>query len=219
MASFLRGLRQEVAGHGGRPRVRHPYTVHIASTDGAPNDIDGDLTAHWQDDDTIYEVERVIRAERVGQRYKIWFKWKNSDDHTWRWWSEMRKELVDGNPLIQEMATAVDAERDRYNDAYGNHDEFDEHLLPEAEVDAPRDAATPPDEEDHTVDDGLTIAQRRRPRRAHTARVTHVAASTFLQAWAYSKLCAAKAVVEDDFTLPGDWPSIANLAAGAVEAY
>ena len=37
------------------------------------------------------------------------------------------------------------------------------------------------DAEDHTVDDGLTIAQRRRPRKAHTARVTHVAALAFLQ--------------------------------------
>ena len=69
------------------------------------------------------------------------------------------------------------------------------------------------------MDDGLTIAQRRRPRKAHTAQVTHVAASAFLQAWAYSKLCAANAVVEDDFTLSDDWPSIANLAACVVEAY
>ena len=130
----------------------------------------------------------------------------------------MRKELTDGNPLIQEMATAVDAERDRYNAAYGNHDEFDEHLQPAAETDAPRDVVNPPDEEDHTVDDGLTIAQRRRPRKAHTAQVTHVAASAFLQTWAYSKLCAAKAVVEDDFTCVDDWPSIASLIACAVEA-
>ena len=116
------------------------------------------------------------------------------------------------------MATAVDAERDRYNAAYGNHDEFDEHLQPAAETDAPRDVVNPPDEEDHTVDDGLTIAQRRRPRKAHTAQVTHVAASAFLQTWAYSKLCAAKAVVEDDFTCVDDWPSIASLIACAVEA-
>ena len=27
------------------------------------------------------------------QRYKIWFKWVGSDDHTWRWWSEIRKGL------------------------------------------------------------------------------------------------------------------------------
>ena len=94
----------------------------------ASNDIDGDLTAHWQNDDTVYDVERVIRAERVGQRYKIWFKWVGSDDHTWRWWSEIRKELTDDNPLLQEISAAADAERDRYNAAYGNHDEFDEHL-------------------------------------------------------------------------------------------
>ena len=63
------------------------------------------------------------------------------------------------------------------------------------------DIATPEVEEDHTIDDGLTIAQRRRPRKAHTTQ-GHMAAITYLQAWAYSKLCAAKAVVEDDFTLP-----------------
>ena len=51
----------------------------------------------------------------------------------------------------------------------------------------------------------------------HTARATHVAAITFLQAWAYSRLSAAKAVVEDDFTLSDDWPSIANLTACVAE--
>ena len=31
----------------------------------------------------------------------------------------------------------------------------------------------------------------------------------------YSKLCAAKAVVEDDFTLPDTWPSIVSLVTCA----
>ena len=76
------------------------------------------------------------------------------------------------------------------------------------------DIATPEVEEDHTIDDGLTIAQRRRPRKAHTTQ-GHMAAITYLQAWAYSKLCAAKAVVEDDFTLPDTWPSIMSLVTCA----
>ena len=125
-----------------------------------------------------------------------------SDDHTWRWWSEIRKELTDDNPLLQEISAAVSAERDRYNAAYGNHDEFDEQLQSAAAPETSHnDIATPEVEEDHTIDDGLTIAQRRRPRKAHTTQ-GHMAAITYLQAWAYSKLCAAKAVVEDDFTLP-----------------
>ena len=122
---------------------------------------------------------------------------------------------TDDNPLLQEISAAVDAERDRYNAAYGNHDEFDEQLQSAAVPEAPHnDIATPEAEEDHTVDDGLTIAQRRRPRKAHTTQ-GHMAAITYLQAWAYSKLCAAKAVVEDDFTLPDTWPSIVSLVTCA----
>ena len=152
--------------------------------------------------------------ERVGQRYKIWFKWVGSDDHTWRWWSEIRKELTEDNPLLQEISAAVSAERDRYNAAYGNHDEFDEQLQPTAAPETSHnDIATPEVEEDHTIDDGLTIAQRRRPRKAHTTQ-GHMAAITYLQAWAYSKLCAAKAVVEDDFTLPDTWPSMVPSGQG-----
>ena len=70
----------------------------------------------------------------------------------------------------------MNAERDRYNAAYGNHNEFDEHLPSTAAPGAPRDDITTPEaEEDHTVDDGLTIAQRRRPRKAHVTR-GHMAA-------------------------------------------
>ena len=42
-----------------------------------------------------------------------------------------------------------------------NHDEFDEHLQPTAETDVHRDATALYDAEDYTIDDGLTIAQRR----------------------------------------------------------
>ena len=42
-----------------------------------------------------------------------------------------------------------------------NHDEFDEHLQPTAETDVHRDATALSDAEDYTIDDGLTIAQRR----------------------------------------------------------
>ena len=44
-----------------------------------------------------------------------------------------------------------------------------------------------------------------------------VAPPSSVQAWAYSRLSAAKAVVEDDFTLSDDWPSIANLTACVAE--
>ena len=48
------------------------------------------------------------------------------------------------------ISAAVSAERDRYNAAYGNHDEFDEQLQPTAAPETSHnDIATPEVEEDH----------------------------------------------------------------------
>lgn len=34
------------------------------------------------DDDTVDEIKRVLRAENIKSRYRLWIKWKGFYDHT-----------------------------------------------------------------------------------------------------------------------------------------
>ena len=39
---------------------------------------DGDLNAPDDDDNDVWNIERIHHAERVGNRYKLWIKWRGS---------------------------------------------------------------------------------------------------------------------------------------------
>eukprot|EP00966_Prymnesium_polylepis_P011185 257365-Prymnesium_polylepis.1 len=34
------------------------------------------------DDDTVYEIDRILSAEKVHVRYRLWIKWKDHADAT-----------------------------------------------------------------------------------------------------------------------------------------
>eukprot|EP00966_Prymnesium_polylepis_P205971 4772754-Prymnesium_polylepis.1 len=37
------------------------------------------------DDDTVYEIDRILSAEKVHGRYRLWIKWKDHADATPEW--------------------------------------------------------------------------------------------------------------------------------------
>ena len=37
------------------------------------------------DDDEVYEIEKVLSAEKVGGKYRLWIKWKGYDEVTPQW--------------------------------------------------------------------------------------------------------------------------------------
>ena len=74
--------------------------------------------------------ESVKYAEKVGGYYKLWLKWKDSEELTWRWAHELRAETLNAD-LLNNMETAIAAERARLQavrkDAYAQQDdEFEE---------------------------------------------------------------------------------------------
>ena len=81
-------------------------------------------------DETEYEVESVKYAEKVGGYYKLWLKWKDSEELTWRWAHELRAETLNAE-LLSSVETAIAAERAKLQairkDSYAQQeDEFEE---------------------------------------------------------------------------------------------
>jgi hypothetical protein len=134
------------------------YAVRLPGAD--PDTGSGDLS---DDDDTAYEIDHVVRAERCGTKYKIWVKWKNYAAPTWLWWSDLRRQSCNAE-LLQETTDAVDIERVRYNAEHGYHDDEEESESPAEEAPASLAIAPP----DAAVDESLPLALRR-PRRAKVA--------------------------------------------------
>jgi hypothetical protein len=71
---------------------------------------DGDLED--ADEDNVHDIEHVSHAEKVGNVFKIYIKWRNSDEITFRYRHELVNETT--NPeLLQEIEDAVQEERAR----------------------------------------------------------------------------------------------------------
>jgi hypothetical protein len=87
---------------------------HTTTTPTGVSD-DGDLDAA---SDTEYEVERIVSAERIGNKYKMWIKWVGYDDITPRWRHELVKECSNAE-LLRDIDAAVQAARERYNAEHG----------------------------------------------------------------------------------------------------
>ena len=134
---------------------------------------DGDLDDPGDDGNDVWNIERVLHAERVGRWYKLWIKWRGSNEISPRWRHELVKETTNAE-LLQEIKDAVDAARSAARHEHAHDSESDDDTpAPPGDVEiesAPADAETAatPD-----VDDSdLTIAQRNalrklKPRAAH----------------------------------------------------
>ena len=97
------------------------YNLTIAQRgDGGPTDDD------LADIDT-YEIETIMRADRVGRDYKLWIKWKDQPQITPRWRIELLMET--SNPeIIADIKRVFIEAKLRADVAQGHLDEEDETL-------------------------------------------------------------------------------------------
>ena len=65
------------------------------------------------EDSDVYDIEIISHAERVGNVYKVWIKWKGYDEITWRWRHELIKE-TSNDEILKQIDDAVAQERLRY---------------------------------------------------------------------------------------------------------
>jgi hypothetical protein len=77
------------------------------------------------DGDQPYEIERVSHAERVGNVYKIWLKWRGYDELLYRWRHELVKETTNLE-LLGEIDAAVADARERYRAQHSSYAEQDD---------------------------------------------------------------------------------------------
>ena len=59
------------------------------------------------DGSTIYEIERVLSASKVGNRYKLLIQWKGYSEPTYEWKSDITSQTMN-DELLHEIATAID---------------------------------------------------------------------------------------------------------------
>ena len=79
---------------------------------------DGDLDDPGDDGNDVWNIERVLHAERVGRWYKLWIKWRGSNEISPRWRHELVKETTNAE-LLQEIKDAVDAARSAARHEHG----------------------------------------------------------------------------------------------------
>jgi len=79
-------------------------------------------SADVDDDDEVYEIEKVLSAEKVGGRYRLWIKWKGYDEVTPQWKSVLLRESCN-QELIDEVDAAVAACKLRMNDRTDDEDD------------------------------------------------------------------------------------------------
>jgi len=183
--------------HG--PTGLEPYMTEYGYTNVKPGlpctpGADGDITL---DDDELYDIERIVRAERIGNRYRLWIKWTGHDDITSRWKHELVQEISD--PIIlASIDKLVDEARDRAKTEYGH---LDEEIEPDQDATAAPNLVSPAGlvTTIPVVDDTLPIAQRL-PARARVPPKTYTpilvteatatdAANTLLCDSVHTRLC------------------------------
>ena len=146
-----------------------------------------------------FEIESIVRADRIGRDYKLWIKWKDHTQITPRWRSELLKEtsnpdvLADIKRVVHEAKLRADITQGRLDDEYDDLDDT---------VDTSSAAVhRPPQTEEPvvvgptvvTVDPNLPIGQRlpRRQVRGKTISTEQITlVNTFLSDVAYSNLSA-----------------------------
>jgi hypothetical protein len=77
----------------------------------------------------VYPIEKIDHAELDGRFYKIWIKWKNWPDLTWRYRHDLVKETTNAE-ILKEMEDAVEEVRRRNRETYQRQTEDDEEANP-----------------------------------------------------------------------------------------
>lgn len=75
-------------------------------------------------DTTVYEIDKVLRAEKIGNRYKLWIKWKGYIDPSAEWKSDIEKQ-TSNEELLKEIEDAVQ----RYKDEQGGREPEDDPVV------------------------------------------------------------------------------------------
>ena len=136
------GIRLEVPSDGSVPRVLEwqpmrrvavahedehgptgfePYMTEYGYAMGKPqlinhNGADGDVDST---DNNLYIIERIVRAERIGNLYRLWIQWKGHDDITPRWRHELVKKISDPD-LLTSIDALVHEARERHKLEHGS---------------------------------------------------------------------------------------------------
>ena len=184
--------------HG--PQGNEPYITDsglaVPGVDSTGNTAgpDGDLQ-----DEQAYEIDYIVRAERIGNRYRVFIKWVGYDEVTYRWRDELVKETAN-DELLREIEKAVELARARHRSEHG-------HLEEEVEDETPVEPNVITDAQPDT----RTLRRQRREGRfnlvmAHdplsttladavdiTINFTDEYASTGFTAWCYAA---------DDYAMP-----------------
>jgi hypothetical protein len=179
--------------HG--PTGDEPYITESGLAISRPGITSTEPNGGLDSDETEYEIERVLNAQRIGGKYKIFLKWKGYDEITFRWRHELLRETT--NPeLLDEIARATDTARREYHAEHG-------YLEEEPEEDTGTDAnptitAIPEPTVMDTADE-RPIAQRK-PRRkgallafADSVPDALTTALLYLRQSAYDRLTTFKA--------------------------
>ena len=180
------------------PSGYEPYMTEYGLTttqlgNGGPTDED------LADVDT-FEIESIVRADRIGRDYKLWIKWKDHTHVTPRWRSELLKEtsnpevLADIQRVVSEAKLRADITQGRLDDEEDVDDPVDTVRADAMELS--RNVADEPiiaEPEVLAPDLDLPIAQRLLRRRAPDKVISVEQMSlvnAFLSDIAYSSLSA-----------------------------
>ena len=84
-----------------------------------------DADAAAADPDTVYDIERVLRAEKVSGKYLLWIKWAGHADPTPEWRHFIVKETTN-RELLEEIADAVKRCQEELRLEEGDEDDEDD---------------------------------------------------------------------------------------------
>ena len=146
-----------------------------------------------------FEIESIVRADRIGRDYKLWIKWKDHTQITPRWRSELLKETSNSD-VLADIKRVVHEAKLRADITQGRLDDEDDDLDDAGDTSSAAVHRPPPTEEPVvvgptvvTVDPDLPIGQRlpRRQVRGKSISTEQISlVNTFLSDVAYSNLSA-----------------------------
>ena len=67
---------------------------------------DARTTEPLEDDDTVYEIDQILKAEKIGNRYRLLVKWKGDYDPSPMWRSDLVSQTTNED-LLKEIEEAV----------------------------------------------------------------------------------------------------------------
>lgn len=105
----------------------HPYDPVLTEAGVPLPTVEGAVPPDEPDDDALYDIEKVLRAEKIGNKFRLWIKWVGYDEPSPMW----RADLV-SQPLSDELLNEIEEACQRYRDEHRKEEEEPEELLPDA---------------------------------------------------------------------------------------